>query len=87
MTFMKVQQKRSERKQMKKHCGVNFPILHNPVVLYAHSLSGIWKVVSYPFVSRNLKTVNQTCGLVTQCRSFSLSKNRNWTKGNQCMST
>lgn len=55
MTFLKVQQKRSERKQMKKHCGVNFPILHNPVVLYAHSFAGIWKVASYPFFPPQFK--------------------------------
>lgn len=42
MSFMKVQQsqKRSERKWMKKPCGVNFPILHPLVVWYVHSLAG-----------------------------------------------
>lgn len=31
ITFMKVQQKRLERKQMKKHCGVNFPNWISPI--------------------------------------------------------
>lgn len=30
----------------------------------------------------SLKSINQTCQLMTQCRSFPLSKNRNWGKVN-----
>lgn len=42
ITFMKVQQKRLERKQMKKHCGVNFPNFYT-VLLWRNNSSGVWK--------------------------------------------